>query len=433
MSKINIDTFSYENSIDYVKTSVDAILIVDGAADRYKVLSKSGIFTDFIDDSGRYKDLIEKLWYHFNNSDETVAEGYHVFMPTSGKFQGKYSKRINISVDDITHIVQMTIYPIEDGEVYLFILDELDKSMFVDEELTTKKVAAIQNTYLFSMYIDLVKDTTSSISVTEISDEVMNQQLKYSQWRMMIVNMIDEKDQPTFLEKTDPEYLKKNFAPGRTSSFDCLMMNLEGKYIWVKLIFCRAETSNADDFRFVFMVQNIHENSLELLQTLKKYEQLASRDSLTGIFNHGRMETEIGNAITMKKAENKNISLMILDIDFFKHVNDKFGHTAGDVTLVKFTKVISDYIREHNAVLGRWGGEEFVIVWYDVSIEEALKYAEDIRCTVAKEDFGNIGQITCSIGVTDLHSLDTFDDAFNRMDRALYNAKSSGRNCVKSV
>lgn len=433
MSKINIDTFSYENSIEYVKTCVDAILIVDGAADRYKVLSKGGIFTDFIDDSGRYKDLIEKLWYHFNNSDETVAEGYHVFMPTSGKFQGKYSKRINISIDDITHIVQMTIYPIEDGEVYLFILDELDKSMFVDEELTTKKVAAIQNTYLFSMYIDLVKDTTSSISVTEISDEVMNQQLKYSQWRMMIVNMIDEKDQPTFLEKTDPEYLKKNFAPGRTSSFDCLMMNLEGKYIWVKLIFCRAETSNADDFRFVFMVQNIHENSLELLQTLKKYEQLASRDSLTGIFNHGRMETEIGNAITMKKAENKNISLMILDIDFFKHVNDKFGHTAGDVTLVKFTKVISDYIREHNAVLGRWGGEEFVIVWYDVSIEEALKYAEDIRCTVAKEDFGNIGQITCSIGVTDLHSLDTFDDAFNRMDRALYNAKSSGRNCVKSV
>ncbi|MBO7474040.1 MAG: GGDEF domain-containing protein [Ruminococcus sp.] len=433
MNKINIDTFSYENAIEYIKTSVDAIFIADGAADKYKVLSKSGIFTDFIDDTGRYKDLIEKLWYHFNNSDETVAEGYHVFIPTSGKFQGKYSKIINISVDDITHIVQMTIYPIENEEVYLFILDELDKSMFIDQELTTKKVAAIQNTYLFSMYIDLVKDTTSSISVTEISDEVINQQLKYSDWRMMIVNMIDEKDQPTFLEKTDPEYLKKNFAPGRTSSFDCLMMNLEGKYIWVKLIFCRAETSNADDFRFVFMVQNIHENSLELLQTLKKYEQLASRDSLTGIFNHGRMETEIGNAITMKKAENKNISLMILDIDFFKHVNDKFGHTAGDVTLVKFTKVISDYIREHNAVLGRWGGEEFVIVWYDVSMEEALKYAEDIRCTIAKEDFGNIGQITCSIGVTDLHSLDTFDDAFNRMDRALYNAKSSGRNCVKSV
>ena len=433
MSKINIDTYSYENAIEYVKASVDAILIVDGTADRYKVLSKSGIFTDFIDDSGRYKDLIEKLWYHFNNSDETVAEGYHVFMPTSGKFQGKYSKRINIIVDDITHIVQMTIYPIEDGETYLFILDELDKSMFIDEEFTTQKVAAIQNTYLFSMYIDLVKDTTSSISVTEISDEVMNQQLKYSDWRMMIVNMIDEKDQPTFLEKTDPEYLKKNFAPGRTSSFDCLMMNLEGKYIWVKLIFCRAETSNADDFRFVFMVQNIHENSIELLQTLKKYEQLASRDSLTGIFNHGRMETEISNAITMKKAESKNISLMILDIDFFKHVNDKFGHTAGDVTLVKFTKIISNYIREHNAVLGRWGGEEFVIVWYDVSIEEAFKYAEDIRSTIAEEDFGNIGQITCSIGVTALHSLDTFDDAFNRMDRALYNAKSSGRNCVKSV
>ena len=433
MSKIDIDNFSYEDSIEYVKNCVDAILIVDGEADRYKTLFKSGIFTDFIDDKGRYKDLIEKLWYHFNNSDETVAEGYHVFMPTSGKFQGKYSKRINISVDDITHIVQMTIYPIEGGETYLFILDELDKSLFVDEELTTKKVAAIQNTYLFSMYIDLVKDTTSSISVTEISDEVMNQQLKYSEWRMMIVNMIDEKDQPLFLERTDPEYLKKNFAPGRTSSFDCLMMNLEGKYIWVKLIFCRAETSNADDFRFVFMVQNIHENSIELLQTLKKYEQLASRDSLTGIFNHGRMETEISNAITMKKAHNNDISLMILDIDFFKHVNDKFGHTTGDVTLVKFTNIVSGYISGRNAVLGRWGGEEFVIVWYDTSSEEAQKSAEEIRSTVAAEKFGNIGQITCSIGVTTLNNADTFDDAFNRMDRALYNAKSSGRNCVKSV
>ena len=433
MSNFDIEKYSYENAVDFINNNVDAVLIVDGEANKYIALHKSGLFSEFIPDKGIYKDLIEKLWYHFNNSDETVAEGYHVFMPTSGKFQGKYSKRINISVDDITHIVQMTIYPIEDAEIYLFILDELDKSLFVDEELTTKKVAAIQNTYLFSMYIDLVKDTTSSISVTEISDEVMNQQLKYSEWRMMIVNMIDEKDKPLFLERTDPEYLKKNFAPGRTSSFDCLMMNLEGKYIWVKLIFCRAETSNADDFRFVLMVQNIHENSIELLQTLKKYEQLASRDSLTGIFNHGRMETEIGNAITMKKAHNNDISLMILDIDFFKHVNDKFGHATGDATLVQFTNIVSGYINGRDAVLGRWGGEEFVIVWYDTSSEEAQKIAEDIRSTVAAEKFGNIGQITCSIGVTTLNTADTFDDAFNRMDRALYNAKSSGRNCVKSV
>ncbi|MBO4523776.1 MAG: GGDEF domain-containing protein, partial [Ruminococcus sp.] len=276
-------------------------------------------------------------------------------------------------------------------------------------------------------------DTTSSISVTEISDEVMQQEIKYSEWRTMIINMIWPDDQALFLERTDPEYLKKNLAPGRTTSFDCLMMNLEGKYIWVKLIFSRSETSNEDDFRFVFMVQNIHENSIELLETMKKYEQLASRDSLTNVFNHGRMETEIRNALKEKRTKNRDVSLMILDIDFFKHVNDKFGHSTGDVTLVQFAKIISDYIHDLNAVLGRWGGEEFVVVCYDTGSEKAYALAEGLRRIISDEPFGKIGQITCSIGVTTINADDSFDDAFNRMDRALYNAKSSGRNCVKSV
>ena len=327
----------------------------------------------------------------------------------------------------------MYVYPIEVNQTYLFVLDELEKGMFINEELTVEKVNTIQNTYLFSMYIDLVQDTTSSISVTEISDDVMRQEIKYSEWRKMIINMIWPDDQALFLERTDPEYLKKNLAPGRTTSFDCLMMNLEGKYIWVKLIFSRSETSNEDDFRFVFMVQNIHENSIELLETMKKYEQLASRDSLTNVFNHGRMETEIRNALKEKRSKNREVSLMILDIDFFKHVNDKFGHSTGDVTLVQFTKIISDYIRDLNAVLGRWGGEEFVVVCYDTGNEKAYALAEGLRRTISEEPFGKIGQITCSIGVTTINADDSFDDAFNRMDRALYNAKSSGRNCVKSV
>jgi diguanylate cyclase (GGDEF)-like protein len=313
------------------------------------------------------------------------------------------------------------------------VIDELETAMFVNEELTVQKVNTIQNTYLFSMYIDLVNDSTSSISVTEVSDEVMQQEIKYSEWRNMIINMIWPEDQQLFLERTDPDYLKKNFAPGRTASFDCLMMNLEGKYIWVKLIFSRSETSNEDDYRFVFMVQNIHENSIELLETMKKYEHLASRDSLTNVFNHGRMEAEIRNALYAKQNKNRDVSLMILDIDFFKHVNDKFGHSTGDVTLVQFTQIISEYIRDLNAVLGRWGGEEFVVVCYDTPYEKAIALAEGLRSTIAGEPFGKIGQITCSIGVTSINADDSFDDAFNRMDRALYNAKSSGRNCVKSV
>ncbi|MBR5683158.1 MAG: GGDEF domain-containing protein [Ruminococcus sp.] len=433
MSNINIDNYSYEDAAKFIGSSVDCVIIADDETDKYKALKKDGMFADYIDDEGDYIELVKKLWYHFHNSGDDITEDYHVFIPNEGKFRGKYSKRVNIIDNDVTHVVQMSVYPIEANHIYLFILDELEKGMFVNEELTVQKVNTIQSTYLFSMYIDLVMDTTSSISVTEISDDVMQQEIKYSEWRNMIINMIWPDDQPLFLERTAPEYLKKNLAPGRTTSFDCLMMNLEGKYIWVKLIFSRSETSNEDDFRFVFMVQNIHENSIELLETMKKYEQLASRDSLTNVFNHGRMETEIRNALREKSVKNRDVSLMILDIDFFKHVNDKFGHSTGDVTLVQFTKIITDYIRDLNAVLGRWGGEEFVVVCYDTGSEKAIALAEGLRSTISAEPFGKIGQITCSIGVTTINSDDTFDDAFNRMDRALYNAKSSGRNCVKSV
>ena len=430
MNEKKFEELMLDDAVDIFRNDIDAILLADAKANTIRPLVKRGIFSDFIEDSWKYTDLIEKLWYHFNNSAEDIDKDYHVFLPTSGKFVGKYSRRINIMVNDIIHVIQMMIYPVGD-EQYMILLDELDKSMFRDEDMTNKKVDTIQNIYLFSMYIDIVKDTTSSIRVTEISGDVINQQLKYTQWRMMIVNMISPEFQTLFLNETDPENLKRKYAPGQSSSFDCLMKNLEGEFIWVKLIFSRAETSNDNDFRFVFMVQNIHESFVSLHQTLKKYEQMASMDSLTSIFNHGRIETEMCNAIEKRSQSDRDISIMMLDIDFFKNINDKYGHSVGDDTLVHFTQTAADMIKDKNAVIGRWGGEEFVIVCYDTSIEQARELAEKIRCTIADKEFDKISRITCSIGITEITDNDRFDTAFERMDNALYNAKSNGRNCVK--
>ena len=430
MNEKKFEELMLDDALDIFSNDIDAILLADAKANTIRTLVKRGVFSDFIEDSWKYTDLIEKLWYHFNNSADDIDKDYHVFLPTSGKFVGKYSRRINIMVNDIIHVIQMMIYPVGD-EQYMILLDELDKSMFRDEDMTNKKVDTIQNIYLFSMYIDIVKDTTSSIRVTEISGEVINQQLKYTQWRMMIVNMISPEFQTLFLNETDPENLKRKYAPGQSSSFDCLMKNLEGEFIWVKLIFSRAETSNDNDFRFVFLVQNIHESFVSLHQTLKKYEQMASMDSLTSIFNHGRIETEMCNAIEKRSQSDRDISVMMLDIDFFKNINDKYGHSVGDDTLVHFTQTAADMIKDKNAVIGRWGGEEFVIVCYDTSIEQARELAEKIRCTIADKEFDKISRITCSIGITEITDNDKFDTAFERMDNALYNAKSNGRNCVK--
>ena len=427
----NIKDYTVDEVTQFVKEQIDALLLVDAETDTYKTLVKRGMFVDFIDEEGSYKELIEKLWFHLNDTMDKVTEDYQVFIPTFGKFSGKYSKRLKIERDGIVHAVQMSIHPVEEN-YYLIILIELDNSEYMKDFLTNEKVTTIQNTYLFSMYVDLTKDETSSISITEISDETMNSSIKYTEWRMMIVNMIWPDDQSLFLERTDPEYLKKNLLPGRTSSFDCLMQNLEGKYIWVKLIFSRAETSNKEeDFRYVFMVQDIHENSVQLMSTLKKYEELASKDALTDVFNHGRMETEINNGIEIVGRTDRHISIMMLDIDFFKNVNDEFGHAVGDITLKHFAYSIKEYFEHKNAVIGRWGGEEFVAVCYDADEDKAYKYAEELREKISKEEFEVAGHITCSIGLTEIKKDDPLGDAFDRMDKALYKAKSEGRNCVR--
>ncbi|SHM50170.1 GGDEF domain-containing protein [Ruminococcus flavefaciens] len=431
MSTINLENCSLENVVNFITQEVDAIIAVDGKNDKYKAIARKGLFSEIVEEEGKYNDLIKTLWYHFSDGSSEVVEDYHVFVPTAGIFLGKYSKRVKINYNEQPHVVQMTIYPTSQPDMYIFILDELDGSQYVDEALTNKKVESIQNTYLFSMYVDLLNDTVNSCSVTEISDEVINQQIKYSDWRKKIVNMFGPEDQPVFMQRTSPEYLKKNLAPGKTSSYDCMMLNLEGKFIWVKLIFSRAETNNDDDFIFVFMVQDIHDNTVELMETLKKYEDMASKDTLTSVYNHGRIETEMRNAVETKKKFNMDVSILMIDIDFFKSVNDAFGHSVGDTTLIRFVETITKSIDGYKAVLGRWGGEEFVVVLYGTNDVKSLSLAEKIRTSVAAETFDTVGHITCSIGMTHVRSDDELDAAFERMDKAVYEAKSAGRNCVK--
>ena len=412
--------------------NVDAVVIVDPSIDAYKSVVRRGMFETFLKESGIYHDLILDLWFHFNESNEKVTGEYQIFADNTGVFKSKYSRRLKLVLEDEKkpHLVQLTVYPVEDATKYIFILDEFDDNESLQESLTTKKINTIQNTYLFSMYIDLVADTTSSINVTEISDDVVNYNLKYSDWRMMIVNMIWPEDQEQFLRRTDPEYLKKNFTPGRTSSYDCMMRNLEGKFIWVKLIFSRAQTYNDDDYRFVFMVQDINDKSMELMSTLQKYEEKAIKDPLTGVMNHGEIETQLNNALARRQSNDQPVSVMMLDLDHFKQVNDNYGHAVGDVTLKHFAKILMDIATEEKALVGRWGGEEFVIVSRDKNADAARLLAEKIRESIAEYQFPDIYHLTCSIGVTELHPEDDFTKAFNRLDKAMYASKQSGRNKV---
>ena len=428
-----MSVYTKESISDLLFEKVDSVIIVDAKKDTYHTIKKQGIFEKLVENDGTYKNLVEKLWFHFNGNPKKISDDYHVFIPMMSQFKGKYVDRINLNIDDKIHLIQISIYPIDETcTQYIFILDELDNSEYLREFLTDRKIDTIQNTFLFSMYVDLIKDISYSINITEISNNPQNYDVKYTTWRQMIVNMIWPDDQKLFLERTDPEYLKKNLEPGRATSFDCQMKNLEGVFIWVKLIFSRAHTTNEEDFRFVFMVQNIHENHLKLFDTLKRYEELASKDPLTDIYNHGRIETEISNSIESFNSNNEPVSFMMLDIDFFKKVNDEYGHSVGDIVLKQFVKAIKEFIQPYKMTIGRWGGEEFVCVCYGMNLEEIKPIAEQLRKKIEDSTFEKTIKITCSIGLTELKKGDTAKIIFDRVDKAMYEAKSSGRNRIIS-
>lgn len=425
-----MDEITFEKAMQYFGRSADALLIADPNADAYRALLRNGIFRDVLADSGTYKDLVQKLWFHFSESGRNITEEYQVFIPNLSRFSGKYCKHLTVTVGETQHNVQMLIHPVENSDLYLFLLDELDERVLEDDTDTMQKVSTIQNIYLFSMCFDLERDTTSSLSLTEVSDETMNSQISYSAWRQMIVNMIWKNDQALFMERSDPAYLRTHFAPGEVESFDCQMQNLDGVYIWVKLIFSRMDTTNEDDFRFVYMVQNIHDTTVSMRAALRHYEELASRDTLTQVFNHGRIETELCNAVQRHRKDGTPIALLILDIDHFKSVNDRFGHAVGDATLVRFTEVVRNMLGEREHAFGRWGGEEFAAVIYNLGEAGVQPFAEALRIRISEEEYEGVGAITCSIGASVLKRDDVIESWFERADQALYTAKEEGRNRV---
>ncbi|MCR5302820.1 MAG: GGDEF domain-containing protein [Lachnospiraceae bacterium] len=432
MGNMKPEQYTSEEVIKRFGKLVDVIIVVDKATERYRAVIRRGMFVDLFEEEGSYNDLISTLLIHLNTTSEKLPEGYQAFLPNFGTFTRKYSRRLKLVTEEgeNAHIVQMMVYPLADEEAYLLIMDELDSNENEQESQAYRKVETIEKTFLFSMYIDLVEDATGSLNISEISEDDVQAELKYTDWRNMIVNVIGKDDQALFMERSDPDYLKKMFSPGRTSSFDCLMQNLEGIYIWVKLIFSRIETGNPEDFKYVFMVQNIHEEATAMFLSLKKLSDMALTDSLTGVFNRGRIETTVKNAVREKGDE--PVSLMIMDIDYFKSVNDDFGHAAGDKTLKRFARVVTNCLKEEKADIGRWGGEEFVIVCYNKDLSGAADLAERIRSTVENTAMSDTKGITCSIGVTGIMENDSFEDAFGRMDKALYAAKSAGRNRVET-
>jgi diguanylate cyclase (GGDEF)-like protein len=158
-------------------------------------------------------------------------------------------------------------------------------------------------------------------------------------------------------------------------------------------------------------------------KTQERLYKLSTTDSLTQVFNRGRIIEIFEN-----KLENNN-AILLLDIDNFKEINDKFGHVIGDQVLKVIAEILKESVRNGDAV-GRYGGEEFLIILDNINEEELHTVSERIRAGLEEHSWSYEGlKTTCSIGVCNIYS-DDADEILHHVDQLMYKAKLSGKNQV---
>jgi diguanylate cyclase (GGDEF)-like protein len=160
------------------------------------------------------------------------------------------------------------------------------------------------------------------------------------------------------------------------------------------------------------------------------FAQLATTDYLTGVANRRSAEQSLDQAISRAKRYQRNLSIILLDIDSFKQINDTYGHSAGDHVLIQLVQIIRTQLRSSD-ICGRWGGEEFIIIAPETSATQALLFAERLRAQVASQDIFPTGRFTASFGVSAMKPDDTVASLVKQADKALYLAKQNGRNRVE--
>ena len=180
------------------------------------------------------------------------------------------------------------------------------------------------------------------------------------------------------------------------------------------------------------LLRYINMQTLELEEANDVLQHLAEIDQLTRIHNRMKINKILADEIQKGNNGQYRFSVIMMDVDHFKLVNDQYGHLAGDDTLMKLSDLLQRTIRKTDYV-GRWGGEEFIIILPFTHIEQAMSFAERIRNAVAECEFPGVEHITCSLGVTAFQPGDTLKQLLQRADEALYWVKNNGRNRVNGI
>ncbi|PIQ90655.1 MAG: hypothetical protein COV71_03310 [Candidatus Omnitrophica bacterium CG11_big_fil_rev_8_21_14_0_20_41_12] len=325
----------------------------------------------------------------------------------------KIIEKLNVSLKTDTVIRELT------AAVYSLISDNRGIALFY----------LVDNQYQRLNLVYSLKDDSDLVILSKEGDI-------FDQWVLRHSNQLIVEDLKNDF-RFDPE---KTLLQDRRQIFSLISSPLVSHDSLLGLL--RLESKKAgfftqDDLRFLALVADLGSAALENSLLFHKKEELAIHDDLTGLFTKHHFVSRLKDEVKRCQRLDQYLSLMMIDIDFFKQYNDKFGHTAGDIVLKKVGLLLKSSLREVNPLLCRFGGEEFLVMLSGLNKQKALVLAEDLRGRIEKKTIilrRNETHITVSIGVASL-PLDTKDDdeLIQKADKAMYKAKEKGRNRVCSI
>ncbi|MBD3635299.1 MAG: sensor domain-containing diguanylate cyclase, partial [Methylophaga sp.] len=230
---------------------------------------------------------------------------------------------------------------------------------------------------------------------------------------------------------------------GTDHEADYRALTKDGNYVWIRDVVHVARDENGEVealIGFMFDISERKETEQKLLDLQKELEELSFKDGLTGVSNRRMLDSVLEQEWVRARREQQPLSLLLIDIDFFKQFNDFYGHMQGDDCLIKVAQVLSEAATRSRDFFARFGGEEFVMVLPETDAEAAQKIAQRCQQFIFKQQIPHaesaVSQIlTISIGsgtVIPSHK-DELRDFVDRIDRALYQAKQAGRNRIQAA
>ncbi|WP_320036211.1 diguanylate cyclase [Halarcobacter sp.] len=212
--------------------------------------------------------------------------------------------------------------------------------------------------------------------------------------------------------------LWNNIHEGKVWTGEIENKKKNGKLYWIKTT-ALPNIENSKILSFSSISEDITDKKI--------IEKISETDKLTQLYNRIKLDRSLEYEFNRFKRNRAIFSLILIDIDFFKLVNDTFGHQVGDKVLIEVSNILKENCRKID-ILGRWGGEEFLIICVNTEILGAQHLAEKLRKKIAKYEFEIVKHKTISLGVSQVNLNDTIESLIKRVDNNLYQAKESGRN-----